>query len=303
MFYKNNIYYLNRMKELYCKINFREKLFLSSATLFGGYSVNIVFQHFSRELFCIVGMMLGLVGSVGTASWIVAYCIYGDNNELDEDDEEETEYNKYISFINKDYETFVQMYKDNCEASYSISTKEDISKMKQKENHYTVELPFSYNSEMKFFYDDIQEYFYYYSQSDVNSKILNSVCRSYTLTNKCVQLFQDDEEICYMKNKINNNMEEKIKENETEENETGENETGENETEENETEENETEEKEGFINIFYSKNNRKKSNLKNELDQRTNKFLYKGTLIDYKNEYNSQKIKKKTSYKNYLKSI
>ena len=246
---------------------------------------------FANEILWITGITLGIIGSVTSSIWLVSYFVYNPEYIDDKNKTEETEYNKYISFINKDYETFIQIYKDNNEQDYSTATENCISELNKKENHQTVTLPYSYNSEMKFFYNDENKYFYYYSKTDVNSKILNSVCRSYTLRNKCLHLFKDDEEILYMKNESkrgnnnstptlepNDSLIEPVKQSEDDEN------------------------ADGFVNIFYKKKNRN-NNKNNPLQQSTNHLLYKGTLLDYEKEYSIKPVQKYTSYKEYLQNL
>ena len=55
----------------------------------------------------------------------------------------------------------------------------------------------------------------------------------------------------------------------------------------------------GFVNIFY----KKKNNKKEPLQQVTNNFLYKGTLIDYQKEYTTKPVEKYTSYQDYIEKL
>jgi len=272
-----------------------ENIAFASTILFGGYSLKIIISKFANELMCFAGITLGFIGSVTSSVWLVSYFVYKPQYIDDEELVEETEYNKYISFINKDYDTLIQIYKDNNESNYSTATEIDIAELKKKENHQTFTLPYSYNLEMKFFYNDENKYFCYYSKTDVNGKILNSICRSYTLLNNCLHLFKDEEEILYIKNQskcIKN--ESKCEKNKL----TDIHDLSDSLIDDDEKSDSE-ENTDGFVNIFY----KKKNNKKEPLQQVTNNFLYKGTLIDYQKEYTTKPVEKYTSYQDYIEKL
>lgn len=299
MFYNNkkdddkNVQYLfDSVKQYFSTKTKHQKFALGGTMLFGGYSINVIVNRYAKEILWIAGASLGLIGSVGTSIWIVSYFLY--NRQPDEEsEEEESDYEKYITFINKDYDTFIEIYKSNTEKEYCTATTSEIANLRNKENHQSFSLPYSYNPEMKFYYDDKADYYYYYSQSDVNSKILNSVCRSYTLMNKCIHLFKDDEEISYMKKEAEHRDEGVIKEEPSP--------VLHDVCTDNESD---TEESpEGFINVFYKKKNKRKDAIKLQSKQLTNNFLYKGTLLDYEKEYLPKQTEKSMSYKKYMESL
>ena len=206
-------------------------------------------------------------------------------NSEETEEEEDTEYNKYIDFINNNYETFNKILNDEViKKKYTNDNKNFIKSLKNKENHYTNELPYLHNNKIIIFYDDSVEGYLYYTKSDVNYKVLNAVCRNYVITKECINLFTDNEELTYIKNY---NLEEKSDENDI---------NAEPEEDQEEEEEEEEEESNGFVNIFYTKKNKRKL-LKNV---KQNKFIYKGNINEYEkifkiNDYNIKNI----SYNNY----
>ena len=239
-----------------------------------------------------------IVSGISISAWLISYFVY------DKEEEEmviiETEHEKFLNFINNDYDLFIDIYKNKSEEYFTNESKSFISELKDVKNHENYELPYSYNPKMVFYYDDDSQSFHYYCQSDVPCKILNSVCRSYTIGKKCIQLFQDEEEIKYMKGEAvaidnidvsfsnvpseaasSNSLNSTVSSTETDEKE---------------------EESNGFINIFYnkkSKNKQQKMNKEPELS--TNKFIYKGTLEEYSKIFVKTKTNaKETTYEEYL---
>ena len=291
---KNAQYLFDSAKQYFSTKTKHQKFALGGTMLFGGYSINVIINRYAKEIIWIAGASLGLIGSVGTSIWIVSHCLYNrKQHEISEEEEaaEETDYDKYVTFVNKDYDTFIEIYKTKTEQEHCTASAGDISDLRHEENHQSFSLPYSYNPEMKFYYDDKADYYYYYSQSDVNSKILNSVCRSYTLMNKCIHLFKDDEEVSYMKKEaecpvsINEEPSAVLSDVGTD---------NESDTEES---------PEGFVNVFYKKKNNRKDAIKKQSKQRTNNFLYKGTLVDYEKEYLPKQVQKNMSYQNYMESL
>lgn len=290
------------VKKYFSKKSKHQNVAVGSAMLFGGYSINVIINRYAKEILWIAGTSLGLIGSVGTSIWIVSHCLYNrKQHEIGEEETQETDYDKYITFVNKDYDTFIEIYKSNTEKEYCTASASDISDLSHEENHQSFSLPYSYNPEMKFYYDDKADYYYYYSQSDVNSKILNSVCRSYTLMNKCIHLFKDDEEVSYMKKEAKyGEYPVSIKEEPS----AVLSDVGAVLSDVGTDNESDTEESpEGFINIFYKKKNNRKDAIKKQPKLRTNNFLYKGTLVDYEKEYLPKQAPKNMSYQNYMKSL
>lgn len=246
-----------------------------------------------------------VVGGVTISAWLISYFIY----EKEEDSEEEediieTEQEKYLKFINKDYETFIDIYREKKEDCFTNKNKKFIGELKEHENHETYDLPYSYNPSIIFYYDSESQCFYYYCQSDVNGKILNSVCRTYTINKKCIQLFQDDEEIKYMRkeaeNHDNNDNESDISSTDLSLSSSVVSEDSLSLTDEKE------EDSGGFVNIFYNKKKRtKQAKEHKEEPLKTNKFIYKGTLDEYdkrKNSISETRSTKRTSYEEYLTS-
>ena len=233
-----------------------------------------------------------IVSSISISVWIISLFIY-DERETEETEFVETEHEKYLNFINNDYELFIDIYKNNKEDYFMNKSETFIDELKDINNHETYELPYSYNPTLMFYYDNDTKSFQYYCQSDVPCKILNSACRTYTIIKKCIQLFRDEEEIQYMKAEAFgavdiscSNISEEISSSNPL----------------SKTEPEEEEESNGFINIFYNKqNNRKSQKMKIIPQLDANKFVYKGTLDDYNTDFLKRKTSfKKTSYEEYL---
>ena len=159
-------------------------------------------------------------------------------DEEDEEDEEYTEYEKYNKYINNNYEEFRTILNDdNSLVNYKNTNKIFIKSLKEKESHFTVDLPYVHNDKLILFYDNDIPGYIYYTKSDVDYKILNSVCRNYVITNKCINLFTDDEELKYMKTNDDSSLNNVVPDENIDE----------------------KEEEPGFVNIFYSKKKKKKS--------------------------------------------
>lgn len=243
-----------------------------------------------------------IIGGVTVSAWITSYFIYKKEDDINEEDNVETEQEKYINFINKDYETFIDIYKNDKEKEFTNKSKKFINKLKNYENHEMYDLPYSYNSNMIFYYDDDSETFYYYCQSDVSSKILNSVCRTYTIKNNCIQLFQDDEEIKYMRQQAEKDIDNEKNNSNTDLSLSSSTISDDSFITSNEKEE----EPNGFVNIFYNKKKKSRVTKENKTEiLRTNKFIYKGTLDEYKkykniSSNNSKNESKNTSYQEYI---
>lgn len=240
-----------------------------------------------------------IVGGVSISAWLVSYFVY--NKEEEELVIIETEHEKFLNFINNDYDLFIDIYKNKTEKYFTNESKRFISELKDSPNHETYELPYSYNPKIVFYYDDGSQSFHYYCQSDVSCKILNSVCRTYTIGKKCIQLFQDEEEIHYMKGEATDDID--ISFSSTLLNTNSSNSLASNiSSTETVVKEEEEEESNGFINIFYNKKRKNKSSDLNKQPQlNTNKFVYKGTLEDYNKLFlKTKNNSKQTSYEAYL---
>ena len=194
--------------------------------------------------------------------------------------EEYSEYEKYNEYINNYYEEFRTIFNDEKSlVNYKNENKKFIKSLKDKDNHLTVDLPYSHNDKLIMFYDSDIPGYIYYTKTDVDYKILNSVCRNYVLTNKCINLFTDDEELEYIKKTHDLSLNDNV-------------------TDEKNIEEKEEEET-GFISIFYSK----KKNKKVLKIIECNKFIYRGNLLEYEKIYNKDKNNvKEISYGSYIVS-
>ena len=102
------------VKKYFSKKSKHQNVAVGSAMLFGGYSINVIINRYAKEILWIAGASLGLIGSVGTSVWIVSQCLYNrKQHEIGEEETQETDYDKYITFVNKDYDTFIEIYKSN----------------------------------------------------------------------------------------------------------------------------------------------------------------------------------------------
>ena len=156
-----------------------------------------------------------------------------------------------------------------------------IKKLCDTSNHFKNDLPFDYNKEIILFYNhDDKSYHYFTQHGDVNYNVLNSVCRSYILKYKCLNLFNDENDwkMIYQKKE-----------------------------EDKEEEEEEEEEAPKKINsLFYKKT---KTTKKTKPETKTiNKFIYKGSLDEYDKLYkidnhNQSNIDYETFKQNYESSL
>uniref|UniRef100_A0AB39JEP4 Uncharacterized protein n=1 Tax=Florenciella sp. virus SA2 TaxID=3240092 RepID=A0AB39JEP4_9VIRU len=213
------------------------------------------------------------MSGVGLSIIFVSLFVYKSNKETSEDEYIDTEYEKYLKFVNKDYDRFIDIYKNKQETEF-CTTESFLKELNTYEKHSRYDLPFNYNELLIFFYDFGEKNYYYYSKTNVDNKILNSICRTYVIDNKCINIFTDEEEINYMKKEAKiedisfnkNNRETNIESN---------------------IEIKETDTKE-YVNIFYNKNKKKVEKLNKNYE--VNKYVYKGTINDY-NEYYKKKKK------------
>ena len=236
-----------------------------------------------------------VVGGLSLSTWIVSYFVY--KQEEDEEVIIESEHEKYLNFINNDYDLFIDIYKNKSEKYFTNDTKTFVSDLKLAENHETYELPYSYNDKLIFYYDDDSQSFHYYCRSDVSCKILNSACRTYTIGKKCIQLFQDEEEINYMQGEASGSIDVSYANIETESMLSESNPTS-------PSGESEEEESNGFVNIFYSKKSTRKEKSNIVLPKKTNKFLYKGSINEYERFFFKKKSNsKQTSYEEYCAQL
>lgn len=241
-----------------------------------------------------------IIGGVSISTLLISYFIYQKEDDNNEEANVETEQEILFNFVNKDYKTFIDLYREKKEDKFTNKSKKIINGLKEYENHETYDLPYSYNPNIIFYYDSDSESFYYYCQSDVSSKILNSVCRTYTITKKCIQLFQDDEEIKYMRQEAENEHVDEQDISSVDVSMSGSVISDDSFTLTDEKEEGSN----GFVNIFYNKRQKSKTVKENKSEPlKTNKFIYKGTLDEYKKKKNMINAKneiKPTSYQEYV---
>lgn len=245
-----------------------------------------------------------ILSGVSISALIVSIFIYNRKEEGGEEETEiiESEHEIFLNFINNDYDLFIDIYKNKTEDFFINESESFIGELKNVDKHKTYDLPYSYNPTLIFYYDDNSQSFHYYCQSDVSCKILNSVCRTYTIGNKCIQLFQDDEEIKYMKGVAAEERDISFSDTEIDDGnvDAASSNSATPIVPTNESEENE--ETNGFVNIFYSKKGKTRTDkLNDEQQYNTNKFFYKGSLDEYKKIFLKNKNDaKQTTYEEYL---
>ena len=258
---------------------FKHKITCSSGSLLCLYIAN-------RSLCTLVA---SLISGFGLSILFVSIFVYK-KNEINEDEYVDTEYIKYLKFINKDYDTFIDIYENNKEDEF-YSSESFLKNLNNVANHKTYDLPLDYNKMIIFFYNFEESSYYYYSKCNVDNKILNSICRTYVIENKCLNIFMEEEEIKYIKNEckmpedVSSNIED-ISSN------------TEDISSNCKIELKETESKE-YINVFYNKNKKKIKKLKP--DYKTNKYIYKGTIDEYNKKYiNVKKSSNQINYSDYI---
>lgn len=257
-------------------------------------STMFVFQHY-WVILKIAYFLFMVSGSLGLSMIIISQSISPRYKNIKEEDcEMDTEYTLYTNFLNDKYEDYAACLNNN---DYLMTSEEEQDKLKNKENHMQVTLPFQNKNNVNFYYDKSDEMFHYYTKSSLDYKVLNSLCRTYVLEKKCMNLFVDEEELEY----ISTLVEEKEIE---ESNENGDDEThsyedlGNNsdsdekdKTESDETEkkeENETKEEE--TSVFYKKKSQKDTIKKENVEKKKNRFIHDGNLSDYDNKFNKKSL-------------
>lgn len=269
---------------LYTKTTFMKKNMLIRGPLYLIMSYLLTQNLTLNVIYKIVYILSFFTGGAVMASWIVAsYLLKYSRHEIHDEnyDISYTEYERYNKYINDHYEEFRNILSDkNKLIEYKNTDKKFINSLKDKDKHFSVELPYNHNNKIIIFYDNDVSGYIYYTKSDVDCKILNSVCRNYVIKNKCINLFTDEEELKYIKtlygDDVSDNSNCIVDENIEEK-----------------------EEDTGFVSIFYSKKKNKKV-LKNI---ECNKFIYRGNILDYENIYNnSEKDVKQISYSSYIYS-
>lgn len=186
--------------------------------------------------------------------------------EVDEEDE-------YQVFLEKDIDTFIDIYKDPLMKAqeYENTNIAFLKELKEVQHHYESVLPFNHNTQLTMYYNHDDESFHYFTKnSNIQYKVLNSVCRSYLLHIRCLNLFKDEtdlDRIC----PCDDEDFEKIEE-----------------SSESEDEDEKEEYKTTRNSVFYVKNTRKqKEKRKQETkDKIIHKFIYKGNMEEYNQVHN-----------------
>ena len=275
---------LNLLKENINNIDFEHKEYI-------GYMIGILITSHVTYLgvLKLLYILTVFVTSVGISTAIVAYSINPTYNKIEtQDDEEEyenTEEYKYLEFLNQYYDELKEVLDEEEYKETNDYKLEQLSK--NKVNHFETIMPFQQKNKMIFFYNKEDEAFHYYTKSDVMGKVLNAVCREYVVKNKCVNLFQDEEEIIFLREEYGRNIDEI---NETEKSNKIKEEDKNDQEDDNKEEENKG--------VFYKK--QKKDNEKNKIELTTNKYIYKGNLEEYELNFREVASSKNANVENYF---
>ena len=220
---------------------------------------------------------------------------------------------KYHDFLCSNIDELKSIFQDESnKEEYSRTNKKDLEDLKVRENHLTIDLPFENNGKMVMFYDDEEEAFIYYTErGDVLYNVANTCCRKYVLDKKCVNLFQDEDDLDYFKEDENVN-EEQDKTTEKEEGEedrtNSEQDIAENyevvENKEESEEEQQTEKQSIFKTKKQSVNREDNTNVDNgkkgkktpKKEKKINKFIHRGNMQDYEESVKEKKEAKKVDY-------
>ena len=203
---------------------------------------------------------------------------------------------KYDMFLIKDIDTIRDIYQEDKLEKHSNDDNDFLKSLKDKENHFEIELPFEKNNKLIMFYDNEVEQFNYYTQnSDVLYKVLNSCCRQYVLKHNCVQIYKDELDIEYFKETVT----EENKQDKT--NEKQKRTDSDQEIMDNyEIVENDKEEREKPKSLFYNKRekfNKEKEEVISNNEKIINKYIHKGNLTEYENTQNKdEKTAKNVDY-------
>lgn len=263
-------------------------------------STMFVLQHY-WVILKVAYFLFMLSGSLGLSMFIISQSISPRSKKLQEEDceEEDTEYIIYTNFLNNKYEDYASCLNDN---DYLMTSEEEQVKLKDKENHMQVTLPFQNKNNVNFYYDKSDEMFHYYTKTSLDYKVLNSLCRTYVLEKKCMNLFVDEEELEYISTLVEeetqletrceesnesgvetHNYEDLSNNTDSDEKDKIEND----ETEAEEKEEKETEEEE--TSVFYKKKLQKDTIKKENVEKKKNRFIHDGNITDYDTKFNKKK--------------
>ena len=179
----------------------------------------------------------------------------------DKEDKEESSYEKYQTFIQIHYDDMKKEFDNPEYRNHDI-----VKSLKDENYHLESKLPFDYSPIIKFFYHDEDKVFHYYTKtSNIPYNVLNTICREYVLKYRCLQLYEDENEIeTYQKNEDFIHIEESEEESDTD---------------------SLPPPKEDSI--FYFKPIQKEHAKKQE--KKINVFIHKGNILDYDNTYHINK--------------
>jgi len=259
-----------------------------------GYSLNVIYMNFdficSTLYYTLCGAALATSAfGIGYASTVTLYKASEIYKSLfnDEDDEELSPIDE---FLMKEYDVFESIYEEGQSKIQEYENMDSvyIESLKNEANHFTSDLPFEYNNKLIMYYDAKDEGFHYFTKScDIQYKILNSVCRSYVLENKCLNLFTDTLDL----KEVGAIDEDQDQDEEKEE-----------DYQEVSKDTCEEEENTMMNSLFY----RKKSKVDKEKEKpketkSINKFMYKGNLQEYEKVFHSHvnKETKEIDYQTY----
>lgn len=254
-----------------------------------------------------------IVNGFGFSFAIVSYSYnfikHLEKSKLEEYELEDKEYNQsleyqYNEFLNVYYDEFKQLYQEDSKEYESMCLNDEtkLKALKDKEHHFELSLPIEKNNKIILFYDHENKVFNYYTKtSDVVYKVLNACCRNYVYEKKCINLFQDEEEINYIKSLSHDNTETEIQ-TETKTDSNSQNEPYEelHDISGNDTKpDDEQEKKGGIFSMFHNKAESKEKMKKNEMS--VNKFIRLGNIEDYNKKYKPKQDAKKIDYNDFKK--
>ena len=254
-----------------------------------GYTARLVYLYMHEILVGLYLMsLISAIGGIGYGANLAVWWMYRNIPNLE--DNVSDEMNDYFQFIENDYDTIMDIYSNGTMKEYETT---DANVLMDMENHFKSPLPFDYNMEIIMMYSKEEEAFHYFTKnSNIQYKILNSVCRSYVVEHRCLHLFQDEADLTRFASVFDDDDD------------------SEQENEEKEEKEDETKSASSFS-LFYIKKT-KKTEMKKEpiKEKKINKFIYKGNFQEYEHLFNHEKDEKNeavkidyNTYKNQESSI
>jgi hypothetical protein len=259
-----------------------------------GYTARLMYIYMNEIMSGVYLMtLISAVVGIGYGANLAVWWMYKNVPNLE--DNVSDEMNEFFRFVEKDYDTIMDIYSNGTMKEYETT---DANVLMNMENHFKSSLPFEYNTEIIMMYSKEDDAFHYYTKnSNIQYKMLNSVCRSYVIEHRCLHLFQDEADLARFASVFDDDDDSAIEaEEKTEETE---------ETEETEKIEDETKpEPERSFSLFYMKKT-KKTEMKKEpiKEKKINKFIYKGNFQEYEYLFNKEKNEKtdkvKMDYETY----